>query len=120
IYDNLQEFYSLREKYLKTPDNFELAYNYVENHPISWIYYFNMWTPHEDNLLAPYFTTENGILKTYWILETGKNDETNYRYRYFDPDISTFKASSAEEAYIIVAKKIEQKYYPNGNPRKIE
>ena len=123
VKEDFDEFFKLRKQYLAEPDNFELAYRFVQEHPMSWVRMKpehtvkTIWYPHEQESLYPIFSETPGDGSYYWSLETGSHEEPDYVRRYFDPDLSVFSASSPEAAYIELARRIESRFLPTGEEK---
>lgn len=118
FYDNI---------YSRNKDNAPIAYKFLDHHPVFWNNdgshrgFKGDWVCDRGSRTFtqyPYYDydDENNILKSGFCIEGGAHIEPEYKYHCHDLDLDTY-AESLDMAIIEYAKKIDEKFHPDGSQR---
>lgn len=116
-------FLELTEEYLVNPDDFVLAYRWVERHPAFWT--------RRDGEKTFHWETEYGLAKA-WIgvgrdengrpevmIEHGGHVESDYVHHYHDTRLDVI-SETFEEAWIAFAEKVHEHFNLDGTDKEVE
>lgn len=129
-YDTLQYAYTswlvIYEKYVNEPDNFSNSYFFLDMHPAFWIRRSPnpadhetkpfLWHTHQyvsKRLNHNIFFVQNSHLH---VIEAGSHIPENYVDYYHDADLE-IQAESYEQALIVLARKVQEKFDYDGSLR---